>query len=441
MTVSSVNDAPVAQPDAVYAAEDFPGISDNVLLNDSDVDDDDLTAQLVSGPSHASAFQLNPDGTFTYTPPTANFVGEDTFTYRAFDGTATSNVAVVHIHVGPSNDDVVARDDVNQTTAGVPIGGNVLTNDIAQNPDGPTEPLTVTSTGGEYQSTEGGMVNMQSNGEYTYTPAAGFTGVDTFTYTVTDGLTSDVGQVTVTVGAAVPNTPPVAVDDELETTAGTPVEFTIGDLLGNDSDPPDGDLIQIAGDGTLPANGTISYNDVTQVYTYTPNPGFFGKDTFTYTITDGQAESTATVTIDVDQPTGTAPPLAADDVLKIPPAPPRGRSRRIYCCPMTSISTMTICRSSRSDSRATAPSTSTPTATSSTPPPTPASPAPTPSPTARTTARTCRTWPPSSSTSAIPKPTPRRWRSTTNTPPRSTPRSRSRWTNGSAMTPIPTVTP
>ncbi len=49
VTVSSVNDAPVAQPDAVYAAEDFPGISDNVLLNDSDVDDDDLTAQLVSG--------------------------------------------------------------------------------------------------------------------------------------------------------------------------------------------------------------------------------------------------------------------------------------------------------------------------------------------------------------------------------------------------------
>ena len=88
ITVSSVNDAPVAVNDTYVISEDntlsigAPG----VLANDNDVEGDPLTAVLISGPSHASSFTLNPDGSFSYAP-NPNFSGTDTFTYKANDGT------------------------------------------------------------------------------------------------------------------------------------------------------------------------------------------------------------------------------------------------------------------------------------------------------------------------------------------------------------------
>jgi VCBS repeat-containing protein len=305
VTVGSVNDAPVAQPDAVFGPEDFPEFSDNVLLNDSDADGDPLTAQLVSGPGNAAAFNLNADGTFTYTP-NENFVGEDTFTYRASDGITSSAVTTVHIHVGPSNDDVVAVNDTNTTATNTSVNGNVLTNDIAQNPDGPDESLAVTTTG-TITTTGGGSVNMASNGTYTYTPAADFDGVDTFSYTVTDGLTSATGQVSITVTDVVENTPPVATDDAYSTAVDVPLIIDVADLLADDIDV-DGDALVIIS-ATQANRGTLTYDPATNQLTYTPDDGFEGYDTFTYTVSDGIAESTATVSITVGQPdpTNTAP--------------------------------------------------------------------------------------------------------------------------------------
>src|SRR5204863_460194 len=70
-----------------------------VLGNDSDIDNDPLTATLVSGPAHGS-LTLNADGSFTYTPD-ANYNGADSFTYTANDGTANSNVATVSLTLIP----------------------------------------------------------------------------------------------------------------------------------------------------------------------------------------------------------------------------------------------------------------------------------------------------------------------------------------------------
>jgi hypothetical protein len=89
------------------ATDDFYGInqasslsvpSPGVLANDSDPDEDGLTVELVAAPANADSFQLNPDGSFSYTPP-PYFYGEDSFTYRANDGTVSSEVATVHITV------------------------------------------------------------------------------------------------------------------------------------------------------------------------------------------------------------------------------------------------------------------------------------------------------------------------------------------------------
>jgi uncharacterized delta-60 repeat protein len=68
---------------------------EGVLFNDTDPDNDSLTAHLVTGPSHGNV-TLNTDGSFTYTP-VANYGGNDSFTYKANDGQYDSNVATVHL--------------------------------------------------------------------------------------------------------------------------------------------------------------------------------------------------------------------------------------------------------------------------------------------------------------------------------------------------------
>jgi large repetitive protein len=111
ITVTAVNNAPVATDDAYITTEDVslavkaPG----VLGNDTDTDGDTLTAALVSGPAHGT-LTLNANGSFTYTP-TSNFSGTDQVTYQASDGALTSNIATVSIAVSAVNDPPVALAD------------------------------------------------------------------------------------------------------------------------------------------------------------------------------------------------------------------------------------------------------------------------------------------------------------------------------------------
>ena len=101
MTINGAADAPIAVDDAVSGNEDTV-IVGNVLKNDSDVDGDTLTANLVSGPAHGS-LTLSADGNFSYTPD-ADWNGTDSFTYTANDGALDSNVATMTITVNPVND-------------------------------------------------------------------------------------------------------------------------------------------------------------------------------------------------------------------------------------------------------------------------------------------------------------------------------------------------
>jgi Bacterial Ig domain len=100
VNVTPANDAPAAQDDGYGMNQDTtltvgaPG----VLANDSDVDGDALAAALVTPPAQQDVFAFNPDGSFTYKPP-AGFTGLVSFTYKAQDGAADSNVATVNITV------------------------------------------------------------------------------------------------------------------------------------------------------------------------------------------------------------------------------------------------------------------------------------------------------------------------------------------------------
>ena len=127
ITVTGVNDAPVAVNDAATTAEET-AVSGNVLTNDTDVDaGTTLTASLVASAVERDR-DAGADGSFTYTPA-ANFNGTDSFTYTASDGTAVSSVATVTITVTAVNDAPVAVNDAATTAEETAVSGNVLAND------------------------------------------------------------------------------------------------------------------------------------------------------------------------------------------------------------------------------------------------------------------------------------------------------------------------
>jgi len=156
---------------------DAPG----VLANDSDPNNDPLTAVEVSDPAHGT-LSLDPNGSFVYTP-NAGFSGTDTFTYRANDGTADSNTATVTITVNPANDPPAANDDsyalAKGNTLTVPAASGVLANDSDPNGDRLTARLVT--------GPSAGTLTLDPDGSFTYTkPKKGFNGV-TFVYEASDG--------------------------------------------------------------------------------------------------------------------------------------------------------------------------------------------------------------------------------------------------------------
>jgi hypothetical protein len=140
----------------------------------------------------------------------------------------------------------------------------------------------------------------------TYTPGTGYTGSDSFKYTIRDSAGK---KATGTVSVTVQNRPPVAAADSAATDADTPVTIPV---LANDSDP-DGHPLKINA-VTQPANGMVVINPDKTV-TYTPAPGFTGSDGFTYTVGDGRggtAQGTVTVTVRNRPPVAGADSAATD---------------------------------------------------------------------------------------------------------------------------------
>ena len=181
VTVTPANDAPVANNDTATVAEDG-STSISVLANDSDVDGDTLSVTSASNPANGSVV-INPDGTIGYTPD-ADFTGTDTFTYTISDGNGGTDTATVTVTVTPANDAPVAQDDVIVVAENTNATGSVAAND--GDPDG--DPLTFSLQNGPSM----GVLIFNADGSYTYTPNTDYTGVDTFSYIVTDprGATS-----------------------------------------------------------------------------------------------------------------------------------------------------------------------------------------------------------------------------------------------------------
>ncbi len=280
--VSPVNDAPVARDDAFSVNEDgqLTVAEPGVLGNDLDVENNALTVGLVAGPSHGS-LALNGNGSFVYTPA-ANFNGTDTFTYRATDGSLDSAVATVVITVNAVNDAPTAQPQTIETNEDTGVSGLLGANDID------SSALTYALVSGPTN----GTVVVNSDGTFTYTPAANINGTDSFTFKANDGfLDSNVATVSITVNAV--NDAPVAFNQAIQTNEDTAVSGLLG---ANDIDSSALTFALVSG----PTNGTVVVNG-DGTFTYTPAGNFNGSDSFEFKASDGSLDSSsATVSITVN---------------------------------------------------------------------------------------------------------------------------------------------
>lgn len=276
ITVTPVNDAPVANNDSYTVAEDTmvtitaPG----VLMNDSDVDGDLLSAIIVTNPTHGTV-ALNTNGGFIYRPNT-NYNGLDTFSYRASDGSLTSGIATVTLTVTPVNDPPITGiagdhysvlEDQMLTVAAPGVLGN--DSDV----DG--DPLTAIFVSAPAH----GTVTLNSNGSFVYVPSANYFGPDSFVYVANDGQTNSLPAV-VDIAVVPVNDPPSFVSGGDQRVSENAPAQTVPNWASTISPGPANESSQmvtfiVTNDNaslflvqpSIAPNGTL---------TYTPTPNTFG---------------------------------------------------------------------------------------------------------------------------------------------------------------------
>ncbi len=291
MTVTPVNDPPVAVADSVGLNEDAAATSIAVLANDTDVDGDPKTITSATQGTNGAVLVTGGGTGLTYRP-NADFFGTDTFTYTLNGG----STATVTVTVNPVDDAPVAVSDsasLTEDSGATPIA--VLANDT----DIDAGPQAITAV---TQGANGSVLVTGGGTGLTYQPNANFVGADSFTYTLNGGSSA-----TVNVTVTPVNDAPVAGDDSYTVAEDGSLTVVVTGLLANDVDV-DGDAIT-ATIVTQPAHGILTANPDGS-FTYNPSANFVGTDTFTYRAGDGSLSSNlATVTLTVtpvnDAPTAT----------------------------------------------------------------------------------------------------------------------------------------
>lgn len=290
ITVTPVNDAPSAFAQTVFTTEDT---AQAFTLTGFDVEGDPLTFQIAGAPAHGSLSGTAPDLTYT---PSANYSGEDSFTFRVSDGSAESAPATVTINISAMNDAPSAK---SQSVA-TPEDTLKSITLIAVDPEG--APLT-------YE-----IVSPPAHGNLSdaasivrYVPFANYHGPDSFTFRVNDGtFWSNVATVDITVTPV--NDAPVANAHSVTTAEDTARSIT---LTGSD---PEGQALTYQIEAA-PTRGTLT--GTAPNLTYTPNPNTNGSDSFTFRVSDGTAQSPpATVSINVTPVND--PPVAVNDTASTP---------------------------------------------------------------------------------------------------------------------------
>ncbi|WDE06094.1 tandem-95 repeat protein [Thalassomonas viridans] len=296
LAINPVNDDPLAVDDEFTLATGTSATLD-VLSNDSDIENDDLSISGITAGTGAVSIQA--DNTLSYTP--ASDQSQDTFTYEVQDGngglaSAEVTVNITGVNLAPTavNDSYSLPQDAILVADNAAVAG-LLSNDT----DPESDNLTVNTT--PLSNTTNGTLVLGSNGSFTYTPNAGFTGSDGFEYQISDGNGNfDSASVVITVFA---NNQPVANPDDYHLRPNTSLSADGAAwplLLSNDSDA-DGDALTYQGLLAGAEKGLLTVSSDSS-FTYTPDSNFAGTDSFLYFIKDSAGvQSRALVTLSVEE--------------------------------------------------------------------------------------------------------------------------------------------
>lgn len=190
MTINAINDAPVAVNDAATTNEDT-SVTVSVRANDTDVEGQTLIVSTVTQGAKGKV-TINAGSTVTYAP-NANVNGTDSFTYTVSDGSGGTSTATVNVTINAVNDAPVAVADSASTAENTATTISVLSNDS----DVEDTALSVSAV----TTPTNGTAIINANGTISYTPASGYVGPDSFTYTANDGALTSSAVVSITVTA------------------------------------------------------------------------------------------------------------------------------------------------------------------------------------------------------------------------------------------------
>ncbi|MFB0516810.1 MAG: tandem-95 repeat protein, partial [Candidatus Neomarinimicrobiota bacterium] len=285
ITVTSVNNVPIAVNDSVTTLEDS-AVTVHILANDSDPEHDLLFLTDVTQGVHGEVVIDAGDTTVTYTPE-ANFFGPDSFIYTVSDPYSAYATAQVYVTVLPVNDPPRITSPASATaTEEEPFGYRAT----AIDPEGDALDFTFDSLSS--------WLSVVTPDSVAGIPGEGVT-EGSFLLLAFDGDLGDTMKVSITVVPV--NEAPIAINDTLLT-----AEDSVAALaaLLNDSDP-DGDAFYLADTTWQASHGQVSiiFLDTVGVagitFNYAPDADFFGSDSFSYSITDGVLFDTAMVLVTV----------------------------------------------------------------------------------------------------------------------------------------------
>ena len=282
ITVNAINDAPTTDDIATTIDENRTARMMGISLQGTDVDGDNLTYTVVSGPSNGDASIA---GSILSYAANQDWNGTETITYKANDGTVDSNTSTITITITAINDAPVANDMTVSTNETRFISLDITLD--ATDADGDALTYSIESNVSDGTAT-------LNEGIVTYVPTKDWNGTDTFTYKVNDGtVDSNTATVTITVDAV--NDAPVTQNQGASTNEDTAVSMTLSVV---DVDTIQGMTRSIV---TNPSNGSVVLTGSgSQIATYTPNANWNGTDTFTWKANDGTDDSNiSTVTITV----------------------------------------------------------------------------------------------------------------------------------------------
>jgi VCBS repeat-containing protein len=349
-TVQVNPNAPPVAGNVTASTDKHTAIDINVLSSASDPDGDVVSVASVNTTGTLGSVTINPDGTIHYDPNgqfnnlATGQTATDSFTYQVTDGYHLSNSAVVTVIINGVNEAPVlsniettaasyrAQDPPIQVTSTLAVADDDdtmlsgATASITSGFNSGNDTLSFTNTPnitGSYNSSTGvltltgndTLANYQAalrSVQFSSSDSSTNPATRTVSFTVTDSIGASSLPASRTINVSEANQPPVAVNHSYDAVVNTPLAVgttptgpaaaVSGSVLNGDSDPDSTSPISVIAN-SAPGHGTVTMNS-NGTFTYNPEAGFSGTDSFTYTVTDTDApnnpkSATGTVTITV----------------------------------------------------------------------------------------------------------------------------------------------